>query len=259
MMHAVILTGASRGLGAATALWLAKKSASVTLLSRSSEDLLRVADSVRKAGGNPFTIAGDITDPDVCAHAVTETLHRCGRIDALINNAGEIRPLARIADTQVAAWRYNIELNLMAPFYLVQQALPALRQTRGRVINVSSGAASKAIGTWSAYCASKAALTHFTRILNVEEPQVTAIAFRPGVVDTAMQAVIREDGHGVMPTPLYTYFNQLKAEGQLKSPDVPAQTLAWLALQAPKSLGGEFLDFDDPHLVESAKIYFNAP
>jgi NAD(P)-dependent dehydrogenase (short-subunit alcohol dehydrogenase family) len=235
---------------------MGQKGASVTLISRTTKDLMQVASAVEKAGGKALVVGGDITEPAVCAHAVSRAIARYGRVDALINNAGELRPLASIADADTAQWRYNFEVNLMAPYYLVQGALPALRQSGGRVINVSSGAAAKAIEAWSAYCASKAALTHFTRILNAEEPQVTAIAFRPGVVDTEMQAAIRREGRSVMPAASYAYFKQLEADGQLESPRVPARTLAWLALQAPKRLGGEFLDYDDPQLVEPASQYF---
>ena len=257
MSSSVIVTGASRGIGAAAARCLGKCSASVTLVARTMDSLLQVAEDVKKAGGKPLVIGGDITDPDVCQHVVSETLRRCGRVDALINNAGELRPIAPIGNTDIMDWHYNFEINLMAPFYLVNAALPALRESKGRVINVSSGAAEKAIETWAAYCASKAALTHFTRILDAEEPKVTAIAFRPGVVDTEMQTVIRKEGRGNMPAASYAYFQQLKDTGQLTDPMVPAKSLAWLALEAPSGWGGEFMNYDDSRVMGAALAYFN--
>jgi NAD(P)-dependent dehydrogenase (short-subunit alcohol dehydrogenase family) len=257
MQPSIILTGASRGLGAAAAKWLGAKNASVTLVSRTTADLMQVAETVEMVGGKALIISADITDSKACEHVVSQALEYYGRLDAVINNAGELRPIAKIADSAIADWRYNLEVNLMAPYYLVRAALPALRESKGRVINVSSGAANKAIETWSAYCVSKAALTHFTRVLDAEETHVTAVAFRPGVVDTGMQAAIRQEGRMMMPTASYTYFTRLKAEGKLQSPRLPARLLAWLALQAPKTLGGKFIDYEDPDLEASALRFFH--
>jgi NAD(P)-dependent dehydrogenase (short-subunit alcohol dehydrogenase family) len=201
-------------------------------------------------------ITADVADPAACVRVIAETLATFGRLDALVNNAGTLAPLARIADADPERWRHNLAVNLLGPFYLSQAAIPHLRRSRGRVVNISSGAAVKAIQGWSAYCVAKAGLTHFTRQLAVEEPEITTVALRPGVVDTSMQAQIRRDGPRAMTAARSAYFQQLKNRGELLDPDVPARAAAWLALHAPADLNGAFVDHDDPRLVSGAQAVF---
>jgi NAD(P)-dependent dehydrogenase (short-subunit alcohol dehydrogenase family) len=187
---------------------------------------------------------------------VKEALDRFGRLDALVNNAGVLSPVMPLADADPDAWARNIGVNLLAPFYLIRAAVPALRSAGGRVVNISSGAAQKPIGAWSAYCAAKAALTHLTAVLAVEEPRITAVALRPGVIDTRMQALIRREGPGAMDPEKASYFRQLKQEGRLEPPWVPARSAAWLALHAPRDLSGRFIEYDDPQVAEPALALF---
>lgn len=252
----IIVTGASRGMGAAVARWIAGAGAAVTLVSRSEAELQSVAREIEERGGHALAFSADVAGRRACESAVAETLDRFGRLDGLVNNAGLLAPIARIADAHPHAWSYNIEVNLNGPFYLSQAALPALRKWNGRIVNVSSGAAEKVIQGWSAYCVAKAGLTHFTRILAAEEPEITALSIRPGVVDTAMQTAIREEGAGGMDAERHAYFQTLKAEGKLEPPEMPARAIAWLALYAPREWSGEFLDYDDPRIAEPAAEVF---
>jgi NAD(P)-dependent dehydrogenase (short-subunit alcohol dehydrogenase family) len=115
----VIVTGASRGLGAAVAGWLAKVGAGLTLVARSEGDLNRLAEDLGHAGGGPLVCRADISDYDACRKAVENTLERFGRIDSLVNNAGIVQPIAAISDSDPADWRYNLEVNLIGPFNLI--------------------------------------------------------------------------------------------------------------------------------------------
>jgi NAD(P)-dependent dehydrogenase (short-subunit alcohol dehydrogenase family) len=248
----VIVTGASRGLGAAVARWLAKAGAAVTLVARSEDKLMEVAADVDRLGGTPHTFKADVSDSHACRRSVETTLDHFGRIDSLVNNAGVVQPLAPIADTHPEEWRRNIEVNLLAPFYLVRAAISALRGHNGRIVNVSSGAATMALATVSAYCTAKAALNHFTRVLAAEEPDVTALTVRPGVVDTDMQAVLRNEADNAMPVEQMAYYRQLKERGELEPPQIPARAIAWLALDAPREFSGQFLDCDDPRISRPA-------
>ena len=248
----VIVTGASRGLGAAVARWLAKAGAGVTLVARSEEKLRQVAVDVSRLGGNFLIFRADVSDYNACLSAVETTLDHFGRIDSLINNAGVVQPLAPIADTHPDDWRQNIEVNLCAPFYLVRAAIAALRKHNGRIVNVSSGAATMVIKNASAYCTGKAALNHFTRVLAAEETEVTAMTLRPGVVDTDMQAVLRNPGKSALSSEQIAYYRQLKEKEELEPPEIPARAIAWLALYAPRAFSGEFLDYDDPRLSQAA-------
>ena len=252
----VIVTGASQGLGAAVVRWLAKAGAAVSLVARSEEKLNAVATDVRRLGGTPHILKADVSDLNDCRTAVETTLDRFGRIDALVNNAGVVQPLAPIAEIQPDAWRYNLEVNLFAPFYLARAAIAELRKNNGRIVNVSSGAATIALESASAYCSAKAALNHFTRVLAAEENEVTSLTVRPGVVDTDMQAVLRGEADNAMPAEQIVYYRQLKERGELEPPEIPARAIAWLALCAPPDFSGKFLDYDDPCISRPAVEVF---
>ncbi len=252
----ILLTGASRGMGAEIARWLAKAGTRLTLVARSADSLEKIAEEIRRLGGEGLPFSADIAGQTGCNEAVRETLDRFGRLDALINNAGLLGPLARVADANPDAWRYNIEVNLLGPFFLTHAALPHLRAAHGRVINISSGAAVKSVQGWSAYCTAKAGLTHFTRILAEEEPDVVSVAIRPGVVNTRMQEMIREEGPGAMSEDKVDYFQTLKSENKLEPANVPARAAAWLALHAPQEMSGEFVDYDDARIAEPAAAVF---
>lgn len=178
-----------------------------------------------------------------------KSLDRWGRLDALVNNAGILGPLAHTVDSDPSAWFNTLEVNVMGPYLMARSALPWLRKRAGRIINVSSGAATTALAGAGAYCVSKAALNHFTQVLSVEEPDVTSVAVRPGVVDTPMQTTLRETAPSVMPRELANYYQDLKASGNLEPPEVPGRSIAWLALHAPADWSGRFLNYDDPDIL----------
>ena len=241
----VIVTGASRGLGAATARILGVAGMNVVLNARSKDDLEVVASRVDPAGERVLIVSGDASREADCREVVGRAVERFGRIDALVNNAGVLQPIAPIAGANPQSWAYNLAVNLLGPFYLIHHALPHLRRRQGRVINVSSGAAVRATQGWSAYCAAKAALNHFTRVLAAEEPDIVALSVRPGVVDTAMQQTIREEGAQGMPSDSHRRFEQYHEQGQLLPPEEPGRALAALALAAPREWSGEFIAWDE--------------
>ncbi len=252
----VLVTGASRGIGEKIACWLAKAKAAVVLMARSGEALDRVASKVNASGGCAHPFRGDVSNPDQCAACAAETLSRFGKLDALVNNAGVLDPLAKVADADPALWRRNLEINLFGPFYLMQASLDALRAQEGRIISVSSGAAYHPIHSGSAYCASKAALNQLNSVVAKEEPRITCVAVRPGVVDTAMQAKIRREGPRVMPPGEIDYYLSLKKDHVLEPPEIPARSMAWLALAAPRSFSGRFMSYDDPEIRIPARAFF---
>ncbi len=247
----VIITGASRGLGRATALILARAGASVLLNARSGPDLARLKADIIAAGGRAEFLAGDISQPDMAERLAAAAVLHFGGLDAVINNAGALAPLARIEDSDPDLWRRNLIVNVWAPFALVQAALPHLRKApQGRVINVSSGAAVRPTPGWSAYCASKAAINMFTAVLAAEEPGITALALRPGVIDTSMQQTLRAQGADAMSPEMYRRYVQLHSQGKLTPPELPARALAALALHAPRAWSGRFIQWDAPEVQE---------
>jgi NAD(P)-dependent dehydrogenase (short-subunit alcohol dehydrogenase family) len=241
----VIITGASRGLGEAVAYAAADLGANVVLNARSAEAIEEIARFIRDAGGSALAVPGDVGRPEDCHNVVEKTVAKFGRIDAVVNNAGILEPIAPIADADPAAWEYNLAVNVLGPLMLTQAALPQLRRRQGRVINVSSGAAVSAVPGWGAYCVAKGGLNQFNRVLAAEEAAITAVAVRPGVVDTAMQATIREHGQTGMTADAHARFVRYHEQGELLSPARPGRALVMLALYAPPDWSGEFLSWDD--------------
>jgi len=248
----VIVTGASSGLGAAIACWLAKIGTRVVLVARKKDGLKQTAQQIQHLGGNSLIVSADVADEDAGREVVNTTLNHYQRIDALVNNAATITPLSSIADVNLLQWRTAIDVNLLGPFYLTHFALASIASVNGRIVNISSGAANIPLPAASAYCASKAALTHFTRVLAQEVPEITAVSIRPGVVDTPMQDQIRREGSVAMKPEQIAYYRDLKTKGQLEPPEVPGRSIAWLALYAPHSMSGKFVNYDDPDIAGPA-------
>jgi len=246
----IIITGASRGLGAAAARMGAHLGARVVLAARSLDRLEEQAAAIQAAGGTALAVQADLTREADCHAVISRSLTHFGRIDALVNNSGTLDPVGRVAEANPEAWRENWALNLLAPVLLVKLAMPSLRERAGRIINVSSGAADNAIGGWGAYSSAKAALNHLTRVLAVEEPEITAIALRPGLVDTEMQARIRAHGQGHMTQRNYEWLARLHKQGRLLPPETPGKAVACLAYEALHSWSGEMMQWDDARIQE---------
>jgi NAD(P)-dependent dehydrogenase (short-subunit alcohol dehydrogenase family) len=249
----IIVTGASQGLGAAIASIAAANGARVVLAARSKSALEMQAQKITERGGKALAVTGDISRFEACKNIVDRTVQTFGRIDAVINNAGVIEPLGPISEGRYEEWAQHMALNVLGPVMMCQLAIPYLRQTQGRVINITSHAAELAIPGASAYSTSKAALNRFSKVLAVEELTLTIILFIPGEVNTPMQAMIREKGKGKTPADFYQYFVDLHEKGQLLPPEIPAQAAVSLALGAPHDWTGEIIQWDEGRVQALAK------
>ncbi len=190
----VIVTGASRGIGAAAAMALGKAGATLMLTARDGALAGDVAQAVISAGGRATARACDVSDYAATQAMVAETLGRFGRLDALINNAGVIDPIARIEDSDPAAWARNIEINLVGAYNAIRAVIqPMVQAGGGTIVNVSSGAAIRPLEGWSAYCTGKAGLHMLTRAIHLElaDKGIRVFGFQPGTTDTDMQVLIR--------------------------------------------------------------------
>ena len=251
----IIVTGASKGLGAAIASIAAEHGAKVVLTARSEAELALQAKEIQQNGGTVQSIVGDISRYDDCRRIIDQTLETYGRIDVLVNNAGTIEPLDPVSEANHTEWAYHMAVNLLGPMQMCQLAIPYLRQTKGKVINLTSHAAEVSIPGASAYGSSKAALNRFSMTLAVEEPDITVILFIPGEVDSPMQGVIREKGKGKTSDETYQYFVTLHEQGKLLPPRIPALAAASLALKAPHELSGKILQWDDERVHKLVKQF----
>lgn len=165
-----LITGASRGIGAATARLFAAAGYDLLLVARSSPELHALADELRATGRRVEVAAIDLAEPVVVPPGLQELLGRGLSPKVVINNAGAAYTGA-LATMPLEQWQWLFQLNLTSVFQVCQAVLPALRQSGGHIINVSSHAARNAFPDWGAYCASKAALASFSRCLAEEERQ----------------------------------------------------------------------------------------
>ena len=214
---AVLITGASRGIGAATARVFGQAGAVVGLMARSEEAVAKLADEI---GGVVFV--GDVARAADMERSVTSFCDRTGRLDVLINNAGVIGPIAGIADADPDAWGQAIDVNLKGVFHGIRAALPVMRAAGGgTILTVGSGAAHAPQEGWSAYCASKAGALMLTRAVDLEARAegIRAISLSPGTVATDMQAAIR--GSGVNPISKLDWSVHIP-------PEWPARALLWM-------------------------------
>ncbi|MHA1566986.1 MAG: SDR family oxidoreductase [Alphaproteobacteria bacterium] len=195
--QAAIVTGASRGIGAATARELAKAGVSVLLAARSHGDLQQIAQEIRDAGGLADTIACDVSRYDDVAGAVAHCRHKFGRLDILVNNAGVIDPITRLAESDPEQWCHAVDINYKGVYFGLRAALPIMQaQGSGVIVNMSSGAATGALEGWSHYCSAKAAVLSLTRCADKEyrEVGIRVVGLSPGTVATQMQTAIKASG-----------------------------------------------------------------
>lgn len=185
----------------------------------------------------------------VADQAVALALSTFSRIDGLLLNHGTLDPVTSVASASAAAWRASFDTNFFSIVAFVTAALPALRATQGRIVFTSSGAAAGAYASWGAYGAAKAAMNHLAMTLAVEEPDVTSVSVRPGVVDTQMQQAIREVHAEAMDGEDAKKFKSLHEEGGLLRPEQPGHVMAQMVLNAPRELSGKFLRYvqDESH------------
>lgn len=182
-----LITGASSGIGRATAIKFASEGCQVALVARRGDQLAEVVRTIQTYGGEAKAIPADVTQEADIERAVRETVAALGRLDVLVNAAGLLTS-GTIETTRLEDWDYMMNVNARAPFYLIQCALPHLIERKGNIVNVSSVTGLRAFPGILAYCASKAALDQLTHCvaLEVAGKGVRVNAVNPGVVVTSL-------------------------------------------------------------------------
>ncbi|MCP3983600.1 MAG: SDR family NAD(P)-dependent oxidoreductase [bacterium] len=219
----VVITGASRGLGAGLAEAMHAKGVRLALCSRSAPIL--------QDGRHVLAAQLDVRDAAAIGRFAGDAAARFGRIDLWINNAGVLEPIAPLHDVDLDQARTHVEINLLG---VLAGSQAFVRHVRGRegggvLVNISSGAARKPYAGWSVYCAAKAAVDRLTECIDLEERAhgLRAFSVAPGVVDTEMQALIRNTREADFPD--LPRFLAMKRDGHFNTPTFIAERLLALA------------------------------
>jgi benzil reductase ((S)-benzoin forming) len=223
----VVITGASRGLGAGMAHEMAGLGVKLGLCARSAADA---------PVGGALHRRVDVSDGAAVARFADEVAAELGAIDLWINNAGVLGPVAFVRDLETAGLMDHLAINVAG---VLHGSRSYARHVRARgetaaeavLVNISSGAALKGYAGWAAYCAGKAAVDRLTECLALEEPGLRAYAVAPGVIDTDMQRTVR----GLTPEqfPAVEKFHELKRNEAFNSPGYVARELLRIAFEPP--------------------------
>jgi NAD(P)-dependent dehydrogenase (short-subunit alcohol dehydrogenase family) len=235
-----IVTGASRGIGAATAVELARHGVSVLLLARNVAQAEEVATGIRAGGGVADAMACDVSSFSAMQAAVQRCIDAFGGIDILINNAGVIEPIGRLAELDPDDWDRVIDVNLKGAFHAMRAVLPPmLAQRHGVIVNISSGAATGVLEGWSHYCASKHGVLALTRAAHLEyhEQGIRTLGLVPGTVATHMQVAIKASG--INPV------SEMDPSAH-QPPEHTARALAWLCTDDASDLAGTDFSLKSP-------------
>ncbi|MDF2234568.1 SDR family NAD(P)-dependent oxidoreductase [Albimonas sp. CAU 1670] len=236
----VLITGASRGIGAAAAAELAARGARVALAARDHAACEAGAEAIRAAGGEAIAFSCDVTEWSDVSAVVAATREAFGGLDAMVNNAGVIEPIARLSDSDPEGWAKAFGINALGVYHGLRAALPVMEaQGAGVIVNVSSGAAYNPLEGWSHYCSAKAAALMLTRSAHLESADkgVRVVGLSPGTVATDMQRVIGKSG--INPVSKLSWDDHIPA-------DWPAKAIAFLLTEAAREFDGTDFQLRDP-------------
>ncbi len=223
-----LVTGASSGLGRATATAFARVGSDVALVARSRQELESAKEEISKIGRRALTLPVDLASEDETTRAIARTVEALGRIDVLVNAAGTDVP-GTVEELDVAGWDRTLAVNLRAPFLLSKAAFPRMREVGGgTIVNISSVAGKKGWANASAYCASKFGLTGFTEALADEgkEHGIRAIVLYPGAMATNWGAFSPEERQDSV--------SNEAPPTRVLPPERVADLIVWLAASPPE-------------------------
>src|SRR5215212_1141988 len=225
---AALVTGASSGLGRATAIALARAGADVALVARSREELENTEEEVSKRGRRALVLPADLAKEAEATGALGRAVEGLGRMDVLVNAAGTDAP-GSVEELAVEGWDRTLTVNLRAPFLLSKAAFPRMREAGGGlIVNVSSVAGKKGWANASAYCASKFGLTGLTEALADEGRGhgIRAIVLYPGAMATNWGGFSPEERKEGEPNEA--------PPAQVLRPERVADLIAWVAASPPE-------------------------
>lgn len=233
--HVIMLTGASRGIGAAAARLMARPGVTLALCARSADALTGTRQAVEAAGAKASVHGFEIADEAQCRAAVDEIVAQHGRIDVLVNNAG-IGVMGSMEEIPPARFAEVLQINVMGAYNLICAASPAMvARGSGTIVNITSARAFMPDRFYAAYCASKAALLSLTQCLayDFEDSGVKIYAVSPGFTQTDLVDEIYSRPE---------FRNAALTPDQGQPPERPATLLAWLVREQPADLVGKHIE-----------------
>jgi len=245
-----LITGGGTGIGAAAALKFAAEGSAVALIGRRKQPLEDIAGKICANGGNAITISADLADPRTPKIIVETVIKEWGRLDVLVNDAATIKHLP-LENATLELFNAHMNVNVRAPYFLIQAALPYLKKSKDAVvINISSSSASLTIPHQSMYGISKAGLEYLTRSLAAElapfHIRVNAIA--PGPVDTPIHlSWAGDDIQGA-----YERMTKEIPLGRMGTADELAAWIYWLASPAASWVTGVVIPVDGGQVLPGA-------
>lgn len=241
--HAIV-TGASRGIGAATAAELARRGARVTLIGRDLATLRARGAELEAAGAETFSVACDLGDGAAVPKAFADAASRFGPAEILVNNAGQ-GAAGAFLETGDEVWEQMLSVNLYGPVHCIRAVLPAMLEAgRGRIVNVASMSGLKGYGRIGAYAASKHALVGLTRSLAIEVRKrgITVNAVCPGYTETAMSEQAERSlmqALGKTAAEARAMIIRANPRGAIIQPVEVARTIGWLCTDAAAAINGQ--------------------
>ena len=239
-MSIALVTGASSGIGAATAIAFAEAGWDVMAAGRDEGRLEEVADVSDKI----VIWSGDLAESEDCDELVADTIDEFGSIDCLVNSAGVI-VRANVADTSDEDWRFTMGINLDAVFYLSRAALPHLLKTTGSIVNIASDWGLKGGERAAAYCASKGAIVQLTKAMAIDHAldglRVNAVC--PGDIDTPM-LVSEAVEEGIDLEEHLAQAAEASPNGRIGTPEEVAALIVFLASNAATHITGAAIPID---------------
>ena len=223
----VIITGASSGIGYATALSLAKEGAKLVVGARRTDRLEKLVKEIEENNGEILSQKFDVTKKSDCDDLVNTAIKKWGKVDVLINNAG-LMPLSFVKNLKVDEWDQMIDVNIKGVLYCTAAVLPHMREAKsGHIINISSVAGRIVFPAGSVYCATKHAVTAFSEGLRQElspRNNIRVTTIEPGVVSTELTNTITDES-------LEKFVESSKKMEALKAEDIASAII--FAINAP--------------------------
>ncbi|KAL0818865.1 hypothetical protein ABMA28_008184 [Loxostege sticticalis] len=248
----VLVTGSSSGIGAAIALKFAEEGANVAIVGRNADKLKNVSKDIAKIGNKPLVIAADVAKEDDAKRIVNDTVKHFGKLDVLINNAG-VGQFAGITEANaLTVFDHVMNTNLRSAVYLTHLASKHLIETKGNIINISSGAGQMVMERGFSYCTSKAAMDHFARAIALDfAPKgVRVNTISPGPVKTDI--VENMGASKEMEKALWDKFTEQTPLKRISDPSEIAYLALFLASEKAVGITGSTYVSDNGALLASS-------